>query len=424
MKGRTILAACLRSFPRNVNLVLAFLLGMAAVGWGQVPPAEGQRRAPRASRPRTIQLPEPSQSAGVSVQQALVRLLKVTVPSDQRLQPDQIGQLLWAGQGVALARPGGAAADPLPAIRVYVVLPDGMYLYDPSAHTLQQIGEGDMRGPLAAVVLNQQSGPVGGCQIILAGLPRDFSTRFGNRARNVMLFQAGQMAQSIQLEAVCQDLTFIVANNFDANAVRRTSRLGRELEPLCVVLVGRPASQTPEPTQPGQGPAKRAVLIVPQTGFQDEELFATKRGLELASVQTVVASTKIGGIVGFGGGVAEAELLINRVAVENFDAVIFIGGSGTVGLLNNPVVLNLARRAAVTNRVMAASGNAPGILANAGIISGARVTGLLAERDLLLVAGAIYTGAPVEKDGPLVTSTGPLAVPQFVMAILDALGGR
>jgi putative intracellular protease/amidase len=409
-----------------VHLILMVLLGLAAIGRGQEPQTRGQRRTPRANLPRTIQLPESSNSTGVSVAQALIRTQSVTVPSDQRLQPDQIGQLLWAGQGVVMARPGGGTPDQLPAIRVYVVLPDGLYLYNPSAHTLQQTVEGDLRGVLAAAVLNREGGPVGGCQIILAGMPREFATRLGNRSRNVMLLEAGQMAQSIQLEAVSRDLTFIMASNFDASSARRTCRLPRDVEPLCVLLVGLPVAATPELVRPQtlQGPPRRVVLVVPQTGFQDEELFATKRGLELASVQTVIASTKLGAITGSAGGVAEAELLINRISLDGFDAIVFIGGPGTATLVNNRLVLDLARLAAAANKVIAASGNAPGLLASAGIVSGARVTALLAERDKLLAAGAIYTGTTVEKDGRLVTSAGPQVVPQFVMAITDALAGR
>jgi putative intracellular protease/amidase len=426
MKGRTFLTACLGSSPGNLSLFLVILL-TTAVCWGQEPQTEGRRRTPRVSRLRTVQLPEPTGSSGVSVEQALTRLRSLTPPSDQRLQQPQVGQLLWAGQGVAMPRAGSVTASAEePPIRIYVVLPDGVYVYSPGPHALQQTSEADVRGPLAAAVLNQQAGPIGGCQIILAGSSRDYSARYGNRARTVMLLQAGQMVQSMELQAVSQDLTFIAVDNVDAAGVRRILRLARGLEPLYVLLVGQPAAQTPPAVQqqPLQGPPKRAVLIVPQTGFQDEELFAAKRGLELASVQTVIASMRIGAVTGSLGGVAQSELLLGRVQAEDFDAVVFIGGPGTVELLNNRMALDLARRAATLNKVVAASGSAPAILANAGIINGARVTGLLAERDRLLLAGGLYTGAPVEKDGPLVTSAGPLVVPQFVMAILDALAGR
>ncbi len=45
--------------------------------------------------------------------------------------------------------------------------------------------------------------------------------------------------------------------------------------------------------QEGTG-AKRAVLIVASQNFCDEELFETKRALDAAAVQTVIASTRIG----------------------------------------------------------------------------------------------------------------------------------
>ncbi len=427
MSGRTVLARFLERASHNICLFLVVLLGMVSLGWGQEPQTDGRRRTARTTRPRTVQLPEPTRSTSVSVEQALLRLLELAPPSDQRLQPDQIGQLLWAGQGVAFSQTGDAVAQAaLPAMRIYVVSPEGVFVYYPAPHALQQLNDGDLRQSVARTVLDQQAGPIGGCQIILAGVTRDFSTRFGNRARNIMHLQAGQMAQSIQLEAVCQDLTFVANGNFDGNALRRACRLPRDNEPLYALLVGTPVSQTTETvqSQPTEGPARRAVFIVPPAGFQDEELFATKRGLELASVQTVIASTRIGVITGSAGGVAQSELLVNRVAVENFDAVVFIGGSGAATLLGNQAVLTLAQRAATLRRVVAASGNAPAILANAGIIAGARVTGLLAERDRLLLAGAIYTGSSVERDGPLVTSAGPRVVPQFVMAILDALATR
>lgn len=428
MKGRTILTMCPRPSLGTLSISLVFLLGMAALGWGQAAQTQSQRRTVRPDRLRTIQLPEASRSAGVSVEQALRRLMNLDAPSDLRLEQSQISQLLWAGQGVA-AQPSGpvVTAEPLPAMRLYVSLPDGLYLYHPGTHTLQQTQGSDLRRPVASAALDQEVGlsPVGGCQIILAGVPREYMARFGARARNVMAIQAGQMAQSMQLKAVSLDLTFIATGSFDPSAVRRAARLARDVDPLYVLLVGNPISRPtdvtePQPVQPG----RRAVLIVPPGGFQDDELFGARRGLELAGVQTVIASTQLGAIVGMGGSVAEAELLISRVAVETFDAVVFIGGSGTVALPGNRMVLDLARRAVATNRVIAASGNAPIILAEAGIIAGARVTGLLAVRDLLLVAGAAYTGAPVERDGPLVTSVGPQAVPQFVRAIGDALSGR
>jgi len=53
-----------------------------------------------------------------------------------------------------------------------------------------------------------------------------------------------------------------------------------------------------------------------------------------------------------------------------------------------------------------------------------RATSYLSERERLVGAGAIYTGAPVERDRFIITATGPLAAALFGQAIVDTLAGR
>ena len=424
MKGLTTRTAYLRRFSRSMSLII--LLGCAGFSWGQNSPgnapATGRRRT-AAARLQTIQLPEANRSSGVGFEQALTRMMNLTVPSDRPLQGSQVGQLLWAGQGVAIPRGAAVvAAQPTLPMRLYVSLPDGIYTYEPVPHVLQQLEAGDQRAALAAAALGQAAGPVGGCQIIIAGVSREYSSRYGNRARSIMAVQAGLMAQSIQLQAVCEDLTFIGTADVDATAIRRVTRMGREMEPLYVIMAGSPMSQA-NTTQPAPSPTRSAVIIVPPAGFDDAELFNTQRLLQSASIQTVIASTRVGPITGAGGGVAQSDLLINNVVAENYDAVIFLGGPGVTSLVNNRVVLDLVRRAVATNRVIGASGNAPTILANAGVLQGVRVTAMMSEAQTLTVAGAVYTGNPVEQAGSLVTSVGPQAVSGFVRAIVGAVLG-
>ncbi len=82
----------------------------------------------------------------------------------------------------------------------------------------------------------------------------------------------------------------------------------------------------------------------------------------------------------------------------------------------------ILRRAFARRRILAAIGTAPSILANAGVLRGTRATAFISEQDRVAQGGAVYTGAPVEKDGLIITATGPLAAPTFARAILDALG--
>ena len=407
---------------------LAVLLGVAVVCWGQQTRTGSTSRG-RARRPvqlKVIQLPAPATSGAASVEELLARQQNLEAPTDWRLAFSEIGQLLWAAQGVAVPQGAAAIPDALIPMKVYVMLPDGTYLYSPNTHALQQLRDGDIRGQRATAVLNQQNAPVGGCQILLTGTTGDFSTRYGTRAKNAMLLLAGQMAQSIQLQAVSLNLTYIAVNNVDSVGLRRVCRLDRTQMPLYIVMLGYPASRvTGVPAQEVPQPvAKKAVIITPQRDFQDEELFQTKFALEAASVEVVVASSRSGRLVGTAGTVGQADLGLDAVNVEQFDAVVFIGGPGVGTFASNTRVQELAKQAVALKKIVAASGTGPLILANAGLVKSARVTGLGTQQTLLVLAGAVYTGAAVERDGRLITSTGPLAAAEFTQAIVEALASQ
>lgn len=446
MKGRTSLLSSLRSTVGIWLLCALILLSAGVVCWGQQRATRGSTRSrtPRTAQLKVIQLPAPKTWGAGSIEQALSKQQALEAPSNLRLTFSEIGQLLWAVQGVTVPQSGTAAIpDALIPMKVFVALPDGLYLYSPSVHALQQLRDGDMRAALATAVMNQPVGAMGGCQIIIAGSSADFSTRFGSRAKTAMLLLAGQMAQSLQLQAIAQDLTYLAVNNIDTLDVRRICRLDRALMPLYIAMVGQPASQatgtgaigtttettattetapaeTAAPEIP-QLPSAKALIIAPQREFQDEEMFQTKFTLESASIQITVASNRSGRITGSLGAVGQADLALNDIKVEDYDAIVFIGGAGAVPLASNARAKELVRQAAAQKKVLAASGTAVLILASTDVVKSAKITGLPAHQQLLALAGAVYTGAMVERDGNLITSVGPLVAPQFARTIVDTL---
>jgi len=424
MNERTRFCDGLTRYTRTIGLFLLLVVGIVGVCLAQQQQTSRRRRTPRASGLKTIQLPEPATSSSISLEATLFAQQQVEAPSNQRLGFPDIGQLAWAARSVL---PPQSSAAPMarqqPQIGMYFVLPDGLYLHDPSTHGLQQKTNEDVRTVMATSLLNQPVAPTGGCQIVLVGSSRNVP-RYGPRAKSVMLLQAGQMAQSIKLQALALGLTFVSIDAVDTAMVKRICRFPRSTEPLYVAFVGYPASQavvtSDVPTEALA--ARKAVIIASAQGFNDEELFQTKRGLELASVQTLVASTRIGSIVGALGGTIDADVLLNKINVSEFGAVIFVGGPGAVDFVGNRAALNLVRQAFSQRKVLAGIGTGPTILANAGVLRGVRATAFLSERATLMQGGANYTGNPVEKDGSIVTATGPLAVNVFVRALLDALG--
>lgn len=429
MNGRTSLANRFARYAQNLYVPLLVLLTLATISWSQQAQPGVRRRTTAAPRLRTIQLPEPSTAGTVSVEQALLDQQRASIPSDQRLESSALGQLAWAAQGVRVPRGASAPAttlNQLPAMRLYFILPDGVYSYNPADHSLQQISADDERQTMAAALVNRVGAPIGGAQIVIAGSSRDYAIQYGVQARNAMLLQAGQAAQSIQLQAIGLGLTFVNIDSVNLNSVRRVVRLAKGLDPLCVMFVGYPGGKasTPAATQPTatQPVNKKVLIVVPQQAFQDQELFETKRALELAGVPVQVASMRLTGLTGMLGGTANADLLLTQAKLGDYGAVVFIGGPGVAEYLNNPTVMNLARQAADQRKVVAAIGTAPTILATAGILKGVRVTGYLPEQARIVQGGATYTGNPVEKDGSIVTATSAPTVSLFVQAILEGLG--
>jgi len=265
-----------------------------------------------------------------------------------------------------------------------------------------------------------------GCNIIVAGSLRKLTSQFRTKARTYMFLEAGHIAQNIQLQAVCLDLGSVTIGGFNSKDVSRTCRLTRGLEPIYIISVGYPIEQAAAEAlkdQQGTG-TKRAALIAASQNFREEEFFETKRALDAAGVQTVIASTRIGILRGMLGRITEANILVGQLRVEDYDAIIFIGGLGAVEYAVNPAALNLAREAVRQRKILAAIDTAPTILANAGVLAGVRATSFLSERNRLILAGAVYTGIPVEQDRLIITGSGPAASIQFGRAIADALSGR
>ena len=166
---------------------------------------------------------------------------------------------------------------------------------------------------------------------------------------------------------------------------------------------------------------KKVLLVVAPGNFSDEELFETKAELEAAGAETAVASKKTGTITGTLGGKASATLALSDVAPGDYDAVVFVGGSGSAAYFNDRDALNIAKEAAGKGKVLAAICIAPSILANAGVLRGKKATAFGSEAPNLRAKGASYTGQPVTVDGKIITGNGPGAAKEFGRKIAEAL---
>jgi len=408
-----------------------FLAGFAVLCYGSYWPGTTARTNRRLSARKIIQLPEPSLTGSISFEQALAEHRAARQFPVGPIGFPQIGQLAWAGQGTvepALQIGSRLSAVPLEnqesSVKLYFAIADGLYLYNSDGHGLEQILREDVRSTLATATSNSYVVAGSGCDIIIAGPLRAFSGRQASDAKRVVLLQAGQIAQNIQLQAVTLELGSVPIGDFDVRSVKRICSLSRNLEPLYIICVGSPSGQVQSVQQGQSATAQKVVLIIAAQGFRDEELFETKRILDAAGLQTTIASTVVGPVIGVLGSLAEATLLTGQLSVDDYDAIVFIGGPGAAQYFIDPLALNIARQAVRRGKVLGAISIAPGILANAGVLRGIRATSFPSEQTRLIQAGAVYTGAVVQRDGSVITAIGPTASVQFGRVIADALAGR
>ncbi len=390
----------------------------------------GQRQRRTRSPKKIVRLTKPALTGVMSFEEALTKRQSVRSFAGTPLETEQISQLAWAGQGIIDNQRGRrtapSAGETYP-IELYFATEEGLFVYRPAEHSLEQTSEKDIRGNLATAASMQEFVAMAGCDIIIAGSSRKLSTQFRNKARTFMLLEAGHVAQNILLQATCLGLGSVPVGGFTSSKeVSRACRLPAGYEAVYIISVGQTAEQAASEATAiqGNGEAKRVALIVASQNYRDEELFETKMALDAAGIQSVIASTRIGIIRGTLGGIAEANILIGQLSIDEYDAIIFIGGIGAAEYVANPFALNLAREAVRNRKILAAIGTAPTILANAGVLTGVRVTSLLSERPRLVMAGAFHTGTPVEEDRLIITGRDPGAAMQFGRNIADSLVGR
>ena len=169
---------------------------------------------------------------------------------------------------------------------------------------------------------------------------------------------------------------------------------------------------------------KNILMIVAPGNFRDEELLNTKEVLESSGASVTIASKDVDSAMGMLGAMVPIDKDISEVNVEDYDAVIFVGGTGASIYFDDETVLKMAKDAYEQGKIVGAICIAPSILANAGILEGKTVTAFSSEQENLESHGANYTGADVERDGNIITANGPQAAYDFGQKIAEALSEK
>ena len=185
-------------------------------------------------------LPEPIKKGTISVEQALSARRSRRDFLSKHLIDSQIGQLLWAAQGIDADTghrnaPSAGAAYPL---EVYLVNSEGLFHYLPAIHSLELLDYTELRPALARAALDQKFIEDAPMTIILAACFARTTDCYGNRGVGFVYMEAGHAAQNIHLQAEALGLGSVAVGAFDEQAVKQVLSLPANIEPLYLIPVG------------------------------------------------------------------------------------------------------------------------------------------------------------------------------------------
>jgi SagB-type dehydrogenase family enzyme len=198
-------------------------------------------------REEQVTLPKLRYENATSVEQALLKRRSVRQFRNVSLALDDLGQLLWAAQGITdragfRTSPSAGALYPL---EVYTVagnvqgLATGLYHYVPYGHTLLQITDEDKREALSRAAYDQSSIAEAPAILVLCAVYERVTGKYGVRGRRYVHMEVGHAAQNVYLQALSLHLGTVALGAFDDRRVTETLTLGRRELPLYIMPVGR-----------------------------------------------------------------------------------------------------------------------------------------------------------------------------------------
>ena len=168
------------------------------------------------------------------------------------------------------------------------------------------------------------------------------------------------------------------------------------------------------------------LFVVASKGFQDEEYFESKRIIEEAGHQVLTISDKTGTASGSEGAQIEISETLETINLDQYQGLVFIGGSGALKYLDNEHSYKLIERALQNNIIVGAICIAPLILARSGYFKGKKMTVWSSSMDRWPIDGLQsaeieYLDQSVAREGMLITANGPSAAAEFSQMIVDLL---
>ena len=172
--------------------------------------------------------------------------------------------------------------------------------------------------------------------------------------------------------------------------------------------------------------AEKKVAILVDDYFEEAEFAEPLKALKDAAVTVTVVGASGKSLHALQhvkpGGSYQADLLLDDVDFEDFDALVLPGGVVNADKLRmNDLARNWVRHCVEAGKPLAAICHAPWVLVSAGVIDGLRLTSYYTLQDDIRNAGGEWEDSQLVIDDRVITSRKPDDLPAFTAALLQML---
>lgn len=186
----------------------------------------------------TVKLPEVQKTGGMSLMEALQNRQSQRSYSSKDLSLQQMSNLLWAAYGIN--RPNGYRTVPsartFNEFDIYIIKPEGWYMYDPVKHAMLKMGNEDLR-EFAGTQDFVKTAPVN--MVFVA----DFDRMSGADDEFRKFYSAtdvGYISQNVYLWCASEGLATIVRGQIDKPKAKEVLKLRPNQQVILAQTVGYP----------------------------------------------------------------------------------------------------------------------------------------------------------------------------------------
>jgi SagB-type dehydrogenase family enzyme len=186
-------------------------------------------------------LPEPTSHGTVSLEEAITMRESVRQYASKPLSTDQVGQILWAAQGLrgSSSRRNAPSAGGLNPLELYLVSEEGVFRYIPAGHRLEPHLAGDLRVALSSAALGQEFIAEAPATLLLTAVFSRIEVKYGKeRSPQYIYLEAGHAAQNILLQTTALGLGGVPVGAFYEYQVSEVLELPVGHYPLYLIPIG------------------------------------------------------------------------------------------------------------------------------------------------------------------------------------------